>query len=168
MARWAAKPMAPIQGPEGRGDRMKTIFQHTAVAILISIVGVGFFIGLCTSTPVYAEQSRQLRNPLGGWDTDEGPIIPLPDGRIRLPGGGICSPDGEGGWYCPSGHYTSQAGGGSSATNSKSGLTAIPNDQGGYDTPKGPVSRDGAGGYVKPAGVYILPPSATEKSDAGD
>jgi hypothetical protein len=147
---------------------MKNISQRTAVRLGISMVGLGLMIGLFTLTPVYAEQSRQQRNPVGGWDTNEGSLIPLPDGRIRLPGGGICSPDGEGGWYCPSGHYTPQAKGGSSTTNKKSGLIAIPNAQGGYDTPKGPVMRDGAGGYIKPAGVYILPPSATEKNDVED
>ncbi len=147
---------------------MKTIFHHTAVTLLISIVGVSLSMGLSILTPVYAEQSRQQRNSLGGWDTDEGAIILLPDGRIRLPGGGICSPDGGGGWYCPSGHYAPQAGGGSRTTNRKSGLSATPNEQGGYDTPKGPVMRDGAGGYIKPTGVYILPPSKTEKSDVGE
>jgi hypothetical protein len=163
-----AQPFVPILGEESRGDRMKNVFHHKAVTVFISIMGLSLFIGLFTLTSVYAEQSRQQRNPLGGWDTNEGSIIPLPDGRIRLPGGGICRPDGEGGWYCPSGHYTPRQGGGSSATNKRSGFTATPNDQGGYDTPKGPVTRDGAGGYIKPAGVYILPPSATGKVDAED
>jgi len=146
---------------------MKNIFQHAAVTGGIGMVVLGLLIVLLTLTSVKAEQSRQQRNSVGGWDTNEGSIMPLANGRIRLPGGGICSPDGEGGWYCPSGHYTPQAGGGSTSTN-KSGLTVIPNDQGGYDTPKGPVARDGYGGYVKPAGVYILPRSATEESIVED
>ena len=147
---------------------MKNIFQHADVRIFISIVGLSLFIGFLTLTSVKAEQSRQYRRPGGGWDTNEGAIIPLPDGRIRLPDGGICRPDGEGGWYCPSGHYTPREGGGSSTSNNNSGLMATPNDQGGYDTPEGPVMRDGAGGYIKPAGVYILPRSAIEKSDVED
>ena len=146
---------------------MKNIFQHTTFTVGIGMVGLGLLIGLLTLSPVKAEQSRQLRNSVGGWDTNEGAIVRLANGRIRLPGGGICSPDGEGGWYCPSGHYTPQAGGGSTRTN-KSGLTATPNDQGGYDTPKGPVARDGYGGYIKPSGVYILPRSATGGSISED
>ena len=147
---------------------MKNLFQHTAVALGIHTVCLGLMIGFIALTPVYAEQSRQQRNPAGGWDTEEGPLLLLPDGRIRLPGGDICSPDGAGGWYCPSGHYTHREGGGSSTVDKKSGFTATPNDQGGYDTPRGPVTRDGAGGYMTPAGVYILPPSATEGSEGGD
>jgi len=146
---------------------MKNNFQHAAVRVGIGMVGLGLLIGLLTLTPVKAEQSRQQRNSVGGWDTNEGAIMPLANGRIRLPGGGICRPDGQGGWYCPSGHYTPQAGGGSTTTK-KSGLTATPNDQGGYDTPKGPVARDGYGGYVKPSGVYILPRSATGESVVED
>jgi len=146
---------------------MKNIFRHAAVRVGIGMVGLGLLIGLLTLTPVKAEQSRQQRNSVGGWDTNEGSIMPLANGRIRLPGGGICRPDGEGGWYCPSGHYVPQAGGGSMRGN-KPGLTAIPNDQGGYDTPQGAVRRDGYGGYVKPAGVYILPRSATGESIVED
>jgi hypothetical protein len=146
---------------------MKNIFKHLAVTVGIGMVCLSLLIGLLTLTPVKAEQSRQQRNSVGGWDTPEGSIMPLANGRIRLPDGSICSPDGEGGWYCPSGHYTPQAGGGSTKAN-RSGFSAIPNDQGGYDTPKGPVSRDGYGGYVKPAGVYILPRSATGESIVED
>lgn len=156
-----------VKGSEGKGDWMKNIFQHAAVTIGIGMVGLSFLIGLLTLNPVNAEQSRQQKNSVGGWDTNEGPIVPLANGRIRLPGGGICSPDGEGGWYCPSGHYKPQAGGGSTRTN-KSALSAIPNNQGGYDTPKGPVARDGYDGYVKPAGMYILPRSATGESNVVD
>jgi len=147
---------------------MKTIIPHTAVTLFVCIMGLSLIMGLLTLSPVNAEQSRQHIRPGGGWDTNEGAIIPLPDGRIRLPGGGICSPDGAGGWYCPSGHYTPQEGGGSAANSKNSGLMATPNDQGGYDTPEGSVMRDGAGGYIKPAGVYILPRSPIENNDIED
>lgn len=147
---------------------MKTIFHHTAVTAGVGMVGLSLLFGLLMLTPVKAEQTRQVRNSSGGWDTDEGAIIPLANGRIRLPGGGICSPDGAGGWYCPSGHYTPRAEGGSKPTSKRSDFIAIPNDQGGYDTPEGPVTKDGDGGYIKPEGVYILPPSATGNIILGD